>query len=219
MIQMEMFTFNPFQENTYVLFDETHEAIIIDPGMYTSTEETRLKDFISNQNLKPIAIVNTHAHIDHVMGVEWCRSQYQIPFLLHKFDLVNLEALPLKAQMFGVSMEDVAPPDRFIEEGEKITFGNSELDIMFTPGHAPGHVVFIDHLQRRIIGGDVLFKGSVGRVDLPGCNPDDLVHSIREKLYKLDDIYQVFPGHGPSTTIGLEKKSNAFVPELGSSLL
>jgi hydroxyacylglutathione hydrolase len=219
MIQMEMFTFNPFQENTYVLFDETHEAIIIDPGMYTSTEETRLKDFISNQNLKPIAIVNTHAHIDHVMGVEWCRSQYQIPFVLHKLDLVNLEALPLKAQMFGVSMEDVAPPDRFIEEGEKITFGNSELDIMFTPGHAPGHVVFIDHLQRRIIGGDVLFKGSVGRVDLPGCNPDDLVHSIREKLYKLDDIYQVFPGHGPSTTIGLEKKSNAFVPELGSSLL
>lgn len=216
---MEMFTFNPFQENTYVLFDETHEAIIIDPGMYTSAEETRLKDFILNQHLKPISIVNTHAHIDHVMGVEWCRSQYQIPFVLHKLDLVNLEALPLKAQMFGVSMEDVAPPDRFIEEGEKITFGNSEMDIMFTPGHAPGHVVFIDHLQRRIIGGDVLFKGSVGRVDLPGCNPDDLVHSIREKLYKLDDIYQVFPGHGPSTTIGLEKKSNAFVPELGSSLL
>jgi len=219
MIQMEIFTFNPFQENTYVLFDETGEAIIIDPGMHTVSEEAQIKAFISSQNLKPIAIVYTHAHIDHVMGVEWCRSEYNIPFWLHKLDLVNLEALPIKAQMFGVSMESVADPDQFINEGEKISFGNSELDVLFTPGHSPGHVVFIDHLQRRIIGGDVLFKGSVGRVDLPHCNADHLVESIREKLYKLDETYQVFPGHGPSTTIGLEKKTNAFVPELGSSLL
>ena len=118
MIQMEVFTFNPFQENTYVLFDETGEAIIIDPGMHNVSEETQLKAFISSQNLKPIAIVNTHAHIDHVMGVEWCRSEYNIPFWLHKLDLVNLEALPLKAQMFGVSMEAVADPDHFIDEGE-----------------------------------------------------------------------------------------------------
>lgn len=214
MIQHEIFTFNPFAENTYVLFDETHEAIIIDPGMYTSSEESVLKDFIAGQNLNPIAIVNTHAHIDHVMGVEWCRQQYNIPFWLHEKDVVNLDGLQMKAQIFGVGMEDVAPPDRFIIEGENIQFGNSELDVVFTPGHSPGHVVFIDHHQRRVIGGDLLFKGSVGRTDLPHCNVDDLEHSIREKMYKLDDTYQIFPGHGPSTTIGFEKKFNAFVPEL-----
>ncbi len=211
MMQFEMFTVNPFYENTYVLFDETGEGIIIDPGMYTSSEETQVAEFIERHSIKLKAVVNTHAHLDHVMGVEWCRQRYNIPFFLHELDLVNMENLESKAMIFGVSMEPVAGPDQYITPGENVKFGNTELEVLFTPGHAPGHVVFVNHHQQMVIGGDVLFKGSVGRVDLPHCDPDALVQSIRTQLYTLPDTYQVYPGHGPSTTIGIEKQSNPFV--------
>lgn len=211
MVQFEIFTHNPFYENSYLLFDETGEGIIIDPGMYTSSEESTVADFIDRHNIKLKAIVNTHAHIDHVFGVEWCREKYDIPFWLNDKDKVNLESLEQKAALFGVKMEPVGAPDKHIDEGDTIRFGNTELETYFTPGHAPGHVVFVHHHQQLIIGGDVLFQGSVGRVDLPYCDPDALIESIQTKLYTLPDTYQVLPGHGPSTTIGVEKKTNPFV--------
>ncbi|NNE55071.1 MAG: MBL fold metallo-hydrolase [Flavobacteriales bacterium] len=219
MMQIEIFTVNPFYENTYILHDETGEGIIIDPGMYTATEQTTIKEFVAKHAIQLQAIVNTHGHIDHVMGVEWCRQEYGIPFHMNEKDLVNIEALEMKAQMFGVSMQEVNAPEHFIQEGENVRFGNTELEVLFTPGHAPGHVVFVNHQQQVVIGGDVLFKGSVGRVDLPYCDPAALEKSIREKLYQLPDTYQVYPGHGPSTTIGIEKRSNPFVNEKQSSLL
>ena len=217
-MHIAQFTFNIFSENTYVLFDETQQCVIIDPGMTNDDEDRILFDFLSEKDLTPMMVLNTHCHIDHILGNASSCKKYGIELYAHRLDLETLQRGPIASAMWGVPYRESPQPHHFIDEGEQIQFGNTSLDILFLPGHAPGHVAFIHHQDKVVIGGDVLFKGSVGRVDLPGCNASDLVQSIQKKLYQLSDDYTVYPGHGPETTIGEEKINNVFVREDWSGL-
>ncbi|GHB56718.1 MBL fold metallo-hydrolase [Persicitalea jodogahamensis] len=210
MIQIQSFVFSPFSENTYVLFDETNEAILIDPGCYEPEEYRELSNFIKENELRPIGIFNTHAHIDHVLGVEKLKNTYKVPFALHRLDEPLLRAVKTYAPNYGFPAFDEPAVERWLEAGETITFGNSTLKIVFVPGHAPGHLAFVNDPQKFVIGGDVLFRQSIGRTDLPGGDMDTLLHSIRTQLFTLPDEYTVYAGHMQPTTIGYEKKNNPF---------
>lgn len=211
MIEIKSFVFSPFSENTYVLYDETREALIIDPGCYEPGEYEELNGFIKAQGLKPTGIVNTHAHIDHVLGVEKLKATYGIPFALHKLDEPLLRAVRTYAPNYGFPVFSEPEVERWLKEGETVEFGNSVLGILFVPGHAPGHVAFVHHDQKFVIGGDVLFRQSIGRTDLPGGNMATLLNSIRTQLFTLPDDYTVYAGHMQPTTIGFEKKHNPFL--------
>ena len=215
MIQVQIFTFNPFSENTYVLYDESKEAVIIDPGCYNFEERKELKDFIENQALKVVHLLNTHAHIDHVLGNEYVKRTFGVKLHLHPKDLPILQNAASRAEFYGFPNYEGSTVDIFIEEGDVIKFGNSELEILFVPGHAPGHVAYINRKENICVSGDVLFKQSVGRTDFPMCSFEDLENSIQTKLYMLNDEMVVFPGHGGITTIGSEKKQNPFVKAIG----
>jgi glyoxylase-like metal-dependent hydrolase (beta-lactamase superfamily II) len=210
MVQVQSFTFNPFSENTYLLYDETGEAIIIDPGCYDKSELQELTGYMEAKNLTPVQIVNTHAHIDHVLGVAALKRKYGIPFLLHKLDEPLLRAVKTYASNYGFSAFDEPEIDGYILEGQPIQFGNTTLKVIFVPGHAPGHVAFVSEEQQFVIGGDVLFRMSIGRTDLPGGNHATLLTSIRTRLFTLPDNYTVYAGHMEPTTIGFEKKNNPF---------
>ncbi|MCE7066816.1 MBL fold metallo-hydrolase [Dyadobacter sp. CY326] len=210
MISVQQFTFNAFSENTFVLFDETGEAVIIDPGCFEKHEFQELYDFIETNGLKPVEIINTHAHIDHVLGVAGVKRKYNIPFALHQIDEPYLKAVKTYASNYGFYQFDEPEIDRYLVEGEVVRFGNSTLDVLFVPGHAPGHVAFVSAADEFVIGGDVLFYMSIGRTDLPGGNHATLLASIRNKLFTLPDDYKVYAGHMQPTTIGFEKKNNPF---------
>lgn len=210
MVQVQTFVFNPFSENTYLLHDETGEAIIIDPGCYDRSELNELVAYVDAHSLKPVQIVNTHAHIDHVLGVAALKRKYGIPFALHKLEEPVLKAVKSYASNYGFSTFEEPEIDTFIHEGETIEFGNTSLKIIFVPGHAPGHVAFVSDADKLVIGGDVLFRMSIGRTDLPGGDHATLLRSIREQLFTLPDDYQVYAGHMEPTTIGFEKKHNPF---------
>jgi hydroxyacylglutathione hydrolase len=210
-MRIARFTFNPFSENTYLLYDESMECVIIDPGMTDEDEDSILFGFIRDEKLRPVKVLNTHCHIDHILGNASSCNTFDIKLYAHEKELQMLERAGAASLMWNVPYRESPLPHHYIQEGEQIHFGNTVLDVLFTPGHAPGHVVFVQHQEKVILGGDVLFKGSVGRVDLPGCNATDLVSSIQHKLYTLAHDYVVYPGHGPETTIGDEKKHNAFV--------
>lgn len=211
MVHIESFTFNPFSENTYVLSDESGEAVIIDPGCYTKAEYQQLYDYIETNSLKPVKIINTHAHIDHVLGIAAVKGKYNIPFSLHKLDEPLLKAVKTYAPNYGFAQFDEPEIDHYLEEGDLVKFGNSALKVIFVPGHAPGHVAFVNDEQQFVIGGDVLFRNSVGRTDLPGGDMGILLNSIRFKLFTLGDNYTVYAGHMEPTTIGYEKKNNPFL--------
>lgn len=211
MVTIKIFPFNPFQENTYVLSDETGECIIIDPGCYVSGEEQELKAYIDNNGLRPVKLLNTHCHVDHVFGNLFVAQTWNLGLEMHRDDLPVLASFPKVCQMYGFPGGPQPEPVAFLEEGIPVKFGNTTLDVFFTPGHAPGHVVFYHPAEKFVIGGDVLFQGSIGRTDLPGGDFPTLERSIREKLYVLPDDVKVYPGHGPATTIGFEKKNNPFV--------
>lgn len=205
------FTFNAFSENTYVLHDETNECVIVDPGCYDKKEKNQLADFISDKKLKVTALLNTHCHIDHVFGNKWVLDTYGVPFLIHEADLPTLQAVPVYAPSYGFPLYEPAQPTAFLKEGQIFTFGNTQLNILFTPGHAPGHVVFYHESTQVCIGGDVLFKRSIGRTDMPGGDFATLINSIQTQLFTLPPEVSVYPGHGPSTTIGEEIKFNPFL--------
>lgn len=211
MINIKSFTFNPFSENTYVLHDESGEAVIIDPGCYYKDEFQELYNYVENSNLKPVKIINTHAHIDHVLGVAGLKRKYNIPFSLHKIDEPLLKAVKTYASNYGFAQFDEPEIDSYLDEGDIITFGNSSLKVIFVPGHAPGHIAFVNDEQHFVIAGDVLFRQSIGRTDLPGGDMKTLLNSIRTKLFTLDDDYTVYAGHMQPTTIGFEKKNNPFL--------
>lgn len=212
MITVQSFVFNPFQENTFVLYDETKECVVIDPGCFENEEKQQLCDFIESNGLKPMRLLNTHCHIDHVIGNLFVAGTYQIGLEIHEKDLPILDALQSTAQGYGFhNMEQSPEPTGFLEEGMAVEFGNSKLDVLHVPGHSPGHVVFVDNTQKFIIAGDVLFYGSIGRTDLPGGDHDTLIEGIRQKLFTLGDDYQVYCGHGPATNIGFEKTNNPFL--------
>ena len=211
MISIQGFVFNPFSENTYILYDETKECVIIDPGCSTEDERKEIVEFIADENLKPVKLLNTHCHIDHVFGNSFVAKKYNLKLEIHKKDLEVLHSLPQVSHLYGLNAEESVEPSNFLEEGDKITFGNSSLEIVFTPGHSPGSICFINQDGKFVIGGDVLFYGSIGRTDLPGGDHETLLTSIREKLFVLDDEFTVFSGHGEETTIGFEKKNNPFL--------
>ena len=211
MISIKSFTFNPFQENTYIAFDESKECIIVDPGCYDESENIILKKFIDQNNLKPQALVNTHCHLDHVFGNNFVADTYNLSPMMHKADLPMLEYAPLAAQTYGVNLNKLPKVINFIKEGDIIKFGNSKFNIIFTPGHSPGHICLVNNEENIIISADVLFNLSIGRTDLPMGNHETLIKSIKDKLLILDDKMVVYPGHGPSTTIGFERQNNPFL--------
>lgn len=211
MIKVASFIFNPFYENTYVAYDETGECVIIDPGCYNSKEENELVDFISAEGLKPVLLLNTHCHVDHVMGNNFVFEKYGLLPQYHQIEQYILEAAPAHARMFGVDMVPSPSAEKYIDEGDIIEFGNSRFDILFLPGHSPGSIAFYNEEQKIIISGDVLFYLSIGRTDLPSGNHGQLITSIKKNLFRLDDEYLVYPGHGQTTTLGNEKNFNPFL--------
>ncbi|NUO01897.1 MAG: MBL fold metallo-hydrolase [Saprospiraceae bacterium] len=205
-------TFNPFQENTYIIYDETKECVLIDPGCSNAAERKELERSIEELGLNPVRLLNTHCHIDHVLGNAFAAKHYQLPLEIHEREIPVLDSLMQTAYYFGVTIEEPSPaPGRFIEEDEVISFGQTRLEVLFTPGHSPGSISFYCRESRFIIAGDVLFQGSIGRTDLPGGDYDILINSIKTQLLKLEDNVKVYPGHGPATTIGGERRSNPFL--------
>lgn len=211
MISVQSFTANPYQENCYVLFDESNECIIIDPGAYTSQEQNELSRFIESQQLKPVRLLNTHCHIDHVLGNAFVHSLYGLLPEFHSLELELLHAIPSYAPQMGIRYELSPLPETFLSESGKIAFGQSELELIFAPGHSPGHLCFYSPAENFLIGGDVLFYQSIGRTDLPGGNHQQLLDTIKHKLFNLPTDCVVYPGHGPSTQIGFEKAHNPFL--------
>lgn len=204
-------TFNPFQENTYLLHDDTKECVVIDPGCYEKEEREELRQYIQENDLKVVRLLNTHCHIDHVLGNKFVADTYHVGLEIHRADEQTLRAVSAYAPSYGFQQYAGALPTAYLEEGDAVKFGNTELQVLFTPGHAPGHVVFYNGPEKICIGGDVLFQGSIGRTDLPGGDFDTLITSIKEKMFALPDDVTVYPGHGPETTIGYEKRHNPFL--------
>lgn len=211
MLSIKKFTFNAFQENTYLLYDESKSAVIIDPGCSNATEERELINFIDNEGLTIVHLINTHCHVDHVLGLNFIADKFNISAQFHELDLPVLEAVPNYATMYGFNVMPFSGKKQFLNEGDQVIFGSTTLDILFVPGHAPGHIVFVDHSEKVVIGGDVLFYSSIGRTDLPGGDHETLIDSIKSKLFPLGDDYTVYPGHGPKTTIGFERINNPFL--------
>lgn len=210
MLHIQVFVFNPFQENTYILYDETNECVVIDPGCYEEDEKIELADFIEANNLTVTRLLNTHCHIDHVLGNAFVKEKYKTKLYIHRNDEPVLRAVSAYAPNYGFNLYQETAPDVFLEEGDVINVGNQEFEVLFVPGHAPGHVAFYNKKEKVVIGGDVLFQNSIGRTDLPGGNLDTLINSIHQKLFTLPDDITVYPGHGPKTTIGFEKLTNPY---------
>jgi glyoxylase-like metal-dependent hydrolase (beta-lactamase superfamily II) len=210
MMTIQTFVFNPFQENTLVAFDETLEGVVIDPGCYEPEESRELDTFIQDQKLNIKYLLNTHCHIDHVLGNDHVKEKYKVKLLIHPNEEKVLRSVKVYAPNYGMVRYREALPDGFLQEGDRVTFGNTTLEVLFLPGHAPGHLGFYKPDQSLLISGDVLFAGSVGRTDLPGGDFDTLINSIHQKLFTLPDNVVVYPGHGPTTTLGREKVSNPF---------
>ena len=211
MIKVEKFVVNPLGEHSFILSDETGGCIFIDPGFYYEEEYQEVLDYIESYNLTPVKIVNTHCHFDHIMGVEFIRNKFKIPFCAHADDSFWIENATPQAEMFGFKMDAVAPVDAFLTENEFVEFGNTKLQIIHVPGHSPGHLVFYSEKDKILIAGDVLFYGSIGRTDLPGGNYQTLISNIKNKLFVLPDDTTVYCGHGPETKLGFEKRTNPFL--------
>lgn len=211
MFQIKAFTFNPVQENTYLLYNEYKECIIIDPGCYFDSEKEELKSFINLNKFEPKILLNSHCHLDHVFGNKFIADEYKITLKTHSLEKPILEMAPASGLMFNLPFDNYQGEVIYIEEGGKIFLRADQLEVIHVPGHSPGSICFYCEKQHFIIGGDVLFQNSIGRTDLPFGNQDDLLRNIRGKLFILPDDVIVYPGHGPSTTIGAEKKENPYL--------
>ncbi len=211
MLTVKTFTFNPVQENTYVLYNEKKECCIIDPGCYFPEERDRLKTDIEKTGLVPILLLNTHCHLDHIFGNKFVHGTWGLNLHLHHKEKQVLDAGPASGLRFQLPFENYEGPLVFLKEGSDILIGEEKLEILFTPGHSPGSISFYHEAGEFVIGGDVLFNGSIGRTDLPGGDYDTLINSIQAKLFTLPDNTKVYSGHGPMTTIGLEKMNNPYV--------
>jgi len=210
-MKVHSFTFNPFQENTYVLYDESKECVIVDCGCSHKSEEDRFLRFIEDHQLKPVKYLQTHCHIDHVMGNKFVFDQFGLVPEYHILEKPVLEAADSVAKQYMLPFEEGPMGDASLEEFDTITFGNSSLVVLFTPGHSPGSVCFYSKDSKLVISGDTLFQMSIGRSDLPGGDEATLYRSIREKLFTLPDDTKVYAGHMPPTEIGFEKSNNPFV--------
>lgn len=211
MITIYSFVFNPFYENTYVIHDHTSECLIIDPGCNTAEEENALISYIRETNLKPVRMLFTHCHIDHILGARFVAETFGILPEFHRNEQVIMENLSSVAQMYGIPIKVPPKHEKYIETGEIIHFGVSELNTLFTPGHSPGSISFYSSQENFCISGDVLFNGSIGRTDLPGSSHLTLLQSIEQELMTLPDEVVIYSGHGEPTTIGFERKYNPFL--------
>jgi len=208
---IKKFVFNSFGVNTYVLIDKTGKCLIVDPACQYPQEESQLVDFIRENQLQPVGMINTHFHIDHIVGNTFVCNTYNLLPQCHKDSKLLWQTAVEFGSVFGIQLENLIIPTIFIAEGDKISFGDSVLDILYTPGHADGSICLVNHAERYVISGDVLFRDSIGRTDLPTGNFDVLFESITTKLFSLPDDYTVFPGHGPETSVGYEKLNNPFL--------
>ena len=206
---VEKMTFNPFQENTFVVHDGT-SCVIIDPGCFDRSEEEALVNYIESNGLTPVAVLLTHGHLDHIAGLDFVNRKYGIDVYLNEVDLPTFKASPIAANLYGLrGFIQPAEPNKFLKGNEHLVFGNMEFDVLFTPGHCVGHVVFYNKEDGYVINGDVIMKGSHGRTDLPGGDSATLKRTIIDTMFKLPDDTVIYSGHGPETTIGIEKKTNA----------
>ena len=210
-MNIQRFAFNPFQVNTYILWDETRECAIIDPGCYGKEEENVITGFIAGHGLKPVRLINTHCHIDHIAGMAFISKTYDLKPEAHPDGFQFIQHSEKAGFIYGFDKLDTIYPEISLKEGQVIKFGNSELHVIETPGHADGSLCFISHTDKFVITGDVLFNQSIGRSDLPTGDYDLLMKNIFEKLLTLPGDYKVYPGHGPETTIGYEAYSNPFL--------
>ena len=210
MLQIKSFAFNPFSENTYIVFNDTKNAFIIDPGNFSDPETAMLEKFIHDQDLKVRNILLTHAHIDHVLGLQKAYDLYNVPVLLHELEKEMLDRNPMDANRFGFFFKPFEGEMEFISENEILKLDNDEFKILHVPGHSPGHIALHNETQKFIISGDVLFEGSIGRTDLYKGNHEQLIESIKTKLFVLDEETKVYNGHGNPTTVGFEKNHNPF---------
>lgn len=211
MLTVKSFVFSPIEENTYVLFNEKNHCAVIDPGCYFNDEKEKLQQFISNNKLQPMLLLNTHCHLDHVFGNKFIAENYKLTLHLHQKEEQMLELAPASGLMYNIPFDNYTGDLIFLKEGDKIKLDDDELEVLFTPGHSPGSICFYCRKQHFVIGGDVLFQQSIGRTDLPGGDHQTLLNSIRQKLFVLPDETIVYSGHGPATTIGEEKKYNPFL--------
>lgn len=208
-MKVETFTFNGFQENTSIVYTAEKDAVIIDPGCYDQHEQEALVDFITSRDLTVQAVLNTHCHLDHIFGNAFCVAKYGVDLYAHKEELFTLGLAEKSAQLYGFPGFIPSPtPTVFIEDNEEIRFGTLAFQVIFGPGHAVGHVAFYNAPNKLLIGGDILFKGSFGRTDLPGGSMEILKKTIHERMFTLPEDTVVYPGHGPTTTIGEEKIHN-----------
>lgn len=211
MLHIHTFTFNPFAENTYLLYDHTNTAVIIDPGCYTPKEKNTVVDFIRKNNLTLDKILCTHGHIDHILGNDFLKKEYHIPLFAHSIAATEMRMALQYGAMYGIPLYETPMPDTFLGEGDRVSFGETTLEVLFTPGHSAGHISFLHTETKQIFSGDVLFDGSVGRWDLPGGNFDILMTTIQQQFLTLADETKVYPGHGATTLIGRERHSNPYL--------
>jgi len=210
MIHLEKLVFNSFGVNTYIVYDDTAECIIVDPANYSEEEDRRLEAYIESQQLKPVLHLNTHCHIDHVLGSRFIREKYNIPFHAHREERELLAKAPMMGEIFGFHVQPLPEPDKYIEHNDTIRFGNSGLRAIHVPGHSRGSLTYYAEAADFAITGDALFEGSIGRTDLPGGNYDTLITSIMNNLFTLPPDTVIWPGHGNSSTIQNEIENNPF---------
>jgi hydroxyacylglutathione hydrolase len=210
-MQIKPFVFNPFQVNTYLLYDDSHECVIIDAACYEKHEVDTILDFIAEKELKPKALLTTHGHVDHICGNVFFKDHFALPILMHKEDNYLIDAAVQYGSIFGFNIKQPPSPTGFLAQGDTFNFGDSSLEIIHAPGHSPGSILFYSKADHFLISGDVLFSGSIGRTDLPKGNFNTLINSITSKIMILPDETRVYPGHGNSTTIGRERETNPFL--------
>ena len=211
MIKIKTFVFNDFQENTNILSDESNKCILLDPGCFFEQEIKELENFLNANNLIPEMIVNTHCHVDHILGNSYLVNKYNLPVYAHEADEKLITTAKEYAKLFGLNISSPPAITSYLNEGDTLSFGNSKLEVMHVPGHSPGSLAFYHPGQKFIIAGDVLFYGSIGRTDLPGGNYDTLINSIKQKMLILPGDVVVYPGHGPVTSIQQEHDTNPFL--------
>lgn len=210
MLKIKTFTFNPLQENTYIVFSDKKNAFVIDPGMCDAAERKEFDDFISKNELSLLFILNTHCHVDHVLGNEHVKFKYKVPLWIGTLEEAGLRAVKNYAPVYGFSNYQESEPDRLLEDTDVIKLDEEEFTILFVPGHSAGHLAFYNFKHDICFSGDVIFRQSIGRTDLPGGHHQTLLKSIKEKIFTLPEETKLFSGHGPSTNVGFEKSNNPF---------
>lgn len=211
MIHVKVFTFNPVQENSYLLYNDHGHALIIDPGCYFTAEQETLQNFMAEKNLQPVKLLNTHCHLDHVFGNKWVHATYGLELHIHPDEEKVLAFAPQSGIKWGLPFDNYNSNLNFLNDGDIVKLDDDELEVLSTPGHSPGSICFYSKKQHFVIGGDVLFYESIGRTDLPGGNHETLLDSIRKKIFVLPDETVVYNGHGQPTTVGHEKRHNPFL--------